>query len=437
METTSVIETAESVAPQPQWQPASRIAFRFVFAYFVLYMLIFPAGAMIPYTSYLVEKYYDLLHVIVPWVGKHILRLSKEITIFTNGSGDTTYDYALAAFFLMLAALAMVIWSLADRRRAHYQKLYGWFRLCARFWTAQVMIVYGAAKVIDLQFGDPALAKLVQPYGEASPMGILWTFMASSDSYTFATGLAEVIAGVLLLIPRTTLLGALATLVVMGQVFLLNMTYDVPVKLFSFHVVLLAALLAAPDAKRLANLFLFNRPVAPAPVQPLFERQRLRQALLIGQVVFGLYLLGSAFYEARSQFQSMQAFGNPPLRGIWEVDELTVNGDARLFQVAEEARWQYLIFEFRKFLTVRTLKGPHQGFKLQLDTENHTLTLGRHDDPEWKAAFQYAEPEPERLTLQGSYNGHQMDAKLHRVDETKFMLKSRGFHWIQEFPFNR
>jgi hypothetical protein len=26
---------------------------------------------------------------------------------------------------------------------------------------------------------------------------------------------------------------------------------------------------------------------------------------------------------------------------------------------------------------------------------------------------------------------------LHRTDETKFLLKSRGFHWINEHPFNR
>ena len=28
-------------------------------------------------------------------------------------------------------------------------------------------------------------------------------------------------------------------------------------------------------------------------------------------------------------------------------------------------------------------------------------------------------------------------ARLKRIDDSKFLLKSRGFHWINEFPFNR
>jgi hypothetical protein len=27
--------------------------------------------------------------------------------------------------------------------------------------------------------------------------------------------------------------------------------------------------------------------------------------------------------------------------------------------------------------------------------------------------------------------------ELRRLDETKFLFASRGFHWIQEYPFNR
>lgn len=27
--------------------------------------------------------------------------------------------------------------------------------------------------------------------------------------------------------------------------------------------------------------------------------------------------------------------------------------------------------------------------------------------------------------------------RLHRLDETKFLLVSRGYHWINEFPLNR
>jgi hypothetical protein len=30
-----------------------------------------------------------------------------------------------------------------------------------------------------------------------------------------------------------------------------------------------------------------------------------------------------------------------------------------------------------------------------------------------------------------------MVAEFHRFDATQFLLTSRGFHWINEYPFNR
>ena len=34
-------------------------------------------------------------------------------------------------------------------------------------------------------------------------------------------------------------------------------------------------------------------------------------------------------------------------------------------------------------------------------------------------------------------DGHPLRANLHRTDPAKRLLTSRGFHWINEYPFNR
>jgi hypothetical protein len=39
--------------------------------------------------------------------------------------------------------------------------------------------------------------------------------------------------------------------------------------------------------------------------------------------------------------------------------------------------------------------------------------------------------------LDGTMEGHKMRMLLQLVDREKFLLVSRGFHWIQEYPFNR
>ena len=51
----------------------------------------------------------------------------------------------------------------------------------------------------------------------------------------------------LLFIPRPAA-GRAGRLAATMQIFTLNMTYDVPVKLFSFHLILMSLFLLAPDA---------------------------------------------------------------------------------------------------------------------------------------------------------------------------------------------
>src|SRR5437899_11151387 len=102
-----------------------------------------------------------------------------------------------------------------------------------------------------MQFPPPALDRLVQPFGDASPMGLAWTFVGASPAYEIFTGTGELLGGLLLTMQRTTLLGALVAAGVMAHVVALNFCYDVPVKLFSSHLLALALWLMIPDARRL------------------------------------------------------------------------------------------------------------------------------------------------------------------------------------------
>jgi hypothetical protein len=319
----------EEINPEPRWSLTTRIAFRFAFTYFVLYSIPFPAGSL-PFTSAIVEKYDKFWQAIVPWVGKHVLGLSYDITVFTNGSGDTTYNYVQVLCFLTLAVLATVIWSALDRRRSHYERLYQWLRIYVRFSLASAMIGYGAIKIIPLQMPAPSLTRLIEPYGDSSPMGLLWTFVGASKGFEICTGCAEMLGGVLLIAPRTSLLGALICLADTTMIFLFNMCYDVPVKLYSFHLLMMSGFLLAPDIGRLTNLFLFNRRVEAVKLSPLSRRNWLNRSALALQILFGVFLIGSNFYEIRQQANSRGAFGpKPPLYGIWTVEEFSVDGQVR------------------------------------------------------------------------------------------------------------
>jgi hypothetical protein len=83
------------------------------------------------------------------------------------------------------------------------------------------------------------------------------------------------------------------------------MTYDVPVKLLSFHLVLMALFLLAPDLPRLANLFFLNRPVGPSTEPQLFGTRRANRIALAVQILFGIWLVALGAYGGWAEWRTL------------------------------------------------------------------------------------------------------------------------------------
>jgi len=445
MESTTAAVTAlepaqELSRPQPRWGFGTRIGFRFAFAYFVLYMLPFPSEWLhLPWRQSgpnLSERWYDAAgQKIVPWVAKHILHLSKDITIFSNGSGDTTYNWVAVLCFVILAAMVTVVWSIADRKRTNYEKLHAWFRVVLRLWLAGIIGLYGMFKLYQAQFPAPYLARYLERYGDSSPMGILWTLMGASRAYTFFTGTVETLGAVLLIIPRLATLGALVSAAAMTNVFVMNMTYDVPVKLFSFHLLLASIFVAAPDLEPLWDFFVHGRNAQLCPDAPELRRKRSRQALRIAQFAAGAYMLLFLAIGAHQQAQSIAGMPQKtPNYGIWQVDEFWLDGKLRPPLLTDNDRWQDLVIQSPGGAIIVPMNGTLDRSQAKVDVAKNTLEV-TSSQPKWSARLTYAR-RGDTLTLEGSEDGRPLKVTLHRVDPP-FLLKTRGFHWVNEFPFNR
>ena len=135
--------------------------------------------------------------MVVPWVGANIFHVAGPFTETANGSGDQIYDYVLLFCIAVTAAVATVIWSVLDRKRTNYRVLYQWLRLFVRLSLAVPMISYGLNKLFRMQFAEISLARLVDTYGQTSPMGLLWAFMGTSRAYSFFGGVGEMAGGLL------------------------------------------------------------------------------------------------------------------------------------------------------------------------------------------------------------------------------------------------
>ena len=414
----------------PPWSPAKRVGFRFVFAYSVLYLLPFPVPELPAYDS--------LWQAIVPWVGKRVLHLGQDITVFPNGSGDTTFNYVQVLCFVALAAAVTLVWTALDSKRLGYARLNEWLRLYLRFALGSILIGYGSFKVIQSQFPFPTLSRLVQQFGEASPMGLLWAFMGFSASYNAFTGAGEMLGGVLLFARRTTTLGALVSIGVLSHIVVLNFSYDVPVKLFSCHLLAMALFLVGSDARRLADLFLFNRPVAAVELRPLFSRTSWNRAAFFLGSLFLLYTLVASLRQSHEQAQQYgPAAPKPPLYGIYRVLEFARDGQPRPPLLTDAGQWKQVVFGEFKRVTVRKMDDEVLRYTVEVDAAEKTVTLSPAAEGAPKVVLAYTEPEVGQVTLEGSFEDQAIRVRLGRVDHSKGLLLSRGFHWVSEYPFNR
>jgi hypothetical protein len=427
--------------PVAEWGIAKRILFRFAFVYLLIYNLTFPLSFLVFFGN-LAQKigqpYGDFWNALVPWVGTHLFGVT--ITVQPNGSGDTTYNYVQVFCYLVISLVVTAIWSLLDRRRANYSRMFDWLRVWVRFSLAFTMLLYGAVKIIQSQFPAPSLDRLLQPFGDSSPMGLLWTFMGASRAYNLFTGLGEFVGGLLLTTRRTTLLGALVSIGVLGHVAVLNLCYDVPVKLFSLHLLAMAAFLALPDLRRVADVFILNRGVEAAPLGALFPWRWMNIGAVVVRTVI---VLGFATQTLWIAHQNSQRFGNAapksPLYGIWNVEQFEIDGKAKPPLVTDTDRWRRVIFDYPQMVAIQLMSDSRQRYVLQLDEDARTLALSKRDDANWKATINYqrSDPDSDLLALEGKIDGHTIRAQLRRRDPSEFLLGSRGFHWINEYPFNR
>jgi uncharacterized membrane protein YphA (DoxX/SURF4 family) len=441
-----------SQAPWPLWL---RIVFRFVFSYWVLYNLPFPLNRIpgfgdnyFPGVAYLIEGYERLWHVFVPWVGAHILHLKTPITYFMTGSGDTTSEYVRLLCIVVLAAIATVVWTLLDRKHKQYRGLYEGLRIYVRYALAFILFDYGFAKWFYGQFVPPSLYRLAEPYGDFSPMGVLWASIGVSFPYMWFTGLVEISGGVLLLFRRTMTLGALISAAAMLEVAMLNYGYDVPVKLFSTNLFLMAVFLLVPDVRRLINMFLLNRTATPANIAFPWKRRWMRPTrIVIKTFVIATVLYGTTFGLIHTMSKYRGAIKRSPLYGIYNV-EASAQSTA---QPGDDAlRWRTVVFESPSGAYVFTMDDSHWFFSTRFDEAKKQFVVlsgrdlaleTRPNAPKKKptviGTLTYDRPDGNHLHLQGTLMNEPVDLRLRKVDDSKYLLLNRGYHWITEISFNR
>jgi hypothetical protein len=410
------------------------------------------------------DRHQQALKATVPWVCETLFNLEVTPRPEITGSGDTMFDYCTCLTYLVFAATAAFLWTLASAAlqglkpgfTLDYDWLHSLFRLIVGFALMYWMFIYGGAKIFCSQFPPIRDAQLEVTYGDSSPMGLLWRFMQFSQPYTIVTGVVECLCGFLLICRRTTLLGALASMGACLQIFLLNMCYDVPVKLFSANLMMMALLLVAPDSKRLFTFFVLGRPTAPVQDVPLFGNwkwvNRIAYALrLVLFISFAALTIANAYVTAKSQGILAP---ERPANGRWIATGFNRAGkDVPLPKAADDSPPKKIVLSkwkegtplpavtqltvFPTFVILVLEDGSSARF-FKGGQDDSEVVLSSFQDRKRVGSLRASFPETDVMVLNGSIDGEEIRMAFRRPrGQKEYLLKERGFNWIQEFPFNR
>ena len=415
------------IQKKEEWSAAARLLFKFICIYIILFAL--PVQML----------YQDL----IIWFGQKFLGVEGEVSTAGTGSGDMLIHWLTFWFHLIIALLGTLIWTAIDRNRKTYHRAGEGLYIFVRYYLALVLFMYGISKIIPLQFSEPNLIRLTQEYGDSSPMGLAWTFMGFSTPYQMFAGWMEAIGAAMLLFRRTTLAGALVLTAVMTNVFMINMFFDVPVKLNSAHYLLLSIGLVSLHIKPLWDFLIMGRMarqnVRPFPVQEYRWR-------MITYTVKGIFIGGVLIAQIVFVLSQLRSIPEPPeIAGIYEVEEFRLSGIPEALYDIDKDRWRRMVIDNRAagLVAIDYSTGDRVRFRATISSDSDTISARVPQNPriehgsniDLSAGFmQISENE---FLLSGTLGNDSLYVRFKKIDHEDLLLVGRGFNWVNEFPFNR
>ena len=423
------------------WSFIQRLVFRFFFIYFLLNITPWTwLDNIVPGIDYISGYYQKLVYWVIEKFN-HFFFHFEATKIVNNGSGDTSFNWEEVLTYLIMAILGTVIWSILDRKRTNYTFANTWLRVFLRYFLIINCFIYGIIKLHGLQMIFPNQSQLATPLGDFLPMRFSWMFIGYSTPYQMFSGAMEVLAGLLLLNRKTITLGLFVATSVFINVMVLNLCYDIPVKIFSIHLVIYCIYLMLNDYKRLFDFFILNKSVSENTIHNIqFPKRWMRISRVVFKLLFVIVYAILPFINTRERYHSQfnKKISMPIQSGMYDVMSFSINQDTLPYLPSDTLRWKDMILEQDGTGSVGSLdtlfrQRYRRGyFSFKTDSLHKTIIFKKFAGDSLNIfEFNYEILDSTRLQLWGKKNKDNYYIKLKKSNR-HFKLSEKQFHWISE-----
>lgn len=373
-------------------------------------------------------------HKPIIWLGESLFSWGFDLENLYIGF-DSKFEFCRYIFLLSAAFIFSILWLLIDKYAL--KKTYSIKALtqtCLRYYLGITMLHYGLAKVFSYQFGSIDISGLESTFGELSPMGLMWTYLSYSKTVTVFAGWLEAIGAILLFFRKTTFIGAVLTLVAIGNVVLWDIGYGVSVTFYAIFLLILTLILLATQLRSLIDYFVLGRTSKAIVYEPFSLRQKFRK---IATGVKTLIFLGLGYLFVNNTISILNEYFSNSFEwftGKHTVKEFNVVSNQMTNDTSQIA-WKELIFNDVIYYndTFKLIKENDENtrFSYKVDSVSHLIKYKPYSDENGNWNDMYYEKQGDSLfTFNTNYKGDslQIKTKIKRLED--YLLISQKGRWI-------
>lgn len=395
-----------------------KIYFFWVIAWFTILFI-----ASIPFTYHIIPPIHKVtLFILTPcvkWMG--VILFQEQETVILSDSRGLYIAVFLLFLISIITAFITLLW---DREKTYYAKLKYLFHSIISYYLSLQLFKYGVDKLFKHQFYLPEPNLLFTPMGQLSKDILFWSTMGTSYSYSLFSGIIEIIPAFLLLYKRTRLLGALLAFGVLLNVIMINIGFNISVKVYSTFLLFISVIIIYPNYKNLIAFFWQHKIVQPNLWSTKMDKSRF---YAIGKsLIITLIFFESLFIYAKTNNYNDDKAKRPYLHGAYQIEN--VKGDR--FLDKDIGNLKRLFVHRGGYLIIQDKEDKMHDYKMEMDKISQKIRVTDHNQKMYEFVYEQTNDTLKFLEKRGA----ETVLKMTTIHWKKLPLLHQSTYWtVEEF----